>query len=97
MLYVHLEREGLTAHDGATGERLWANPDIVGDVIGVRDGRLIAYSGGGRFTLVDRATGDEVLSAAIPRVDRLFVDAVTDGSIYAVIDDGSISKFSPSY
>lgn len=94
VLYVVSDDQGLRALDANTGAQLWAQADIAGRVIGVRDGRLLTWDGQ-TAALVEPGTGDVIFSATLPGVSILKPDEFVDGELYAVSDGGVIAKFQP--
>ncbi|TVQ61851.1 MAG: hypothetical protein EA378_07305 [Phycisphaerales bacterium] len=96
VLYVTTE-QGLTALDGARGDVLWAASDIVGDVIGVRRGRLIVWDHAARsVTLVDPADGGVETRVHLPGVHMLRLSRAVDGDLYAVSETAVVAKFLPT-
>lgn len=94
VLYVPTNDKGLRAIDSITGAEIWAQSQVAGRVIGVRQGRLVTWNG--RVAkLLDPASGDVVASHELPGVARLKPDRFEDGHLYVVSDGGIIAKFQP--
>jgi len=102
VLYVHVASEGLVAFDvsqnakdaGNLGAKLWANPDLDGQVITLRSDELVVWNGR-TARLVDRVAGDDLDAVDFPQFTRLATSGLDDGHIYAVAPNGMIAKFSP--
>jgi len=95
-VYCVLPGRGLTAVDASSGEIQWSNGDVDGEVVAVRQGRLICWNRGtARATVVDMATGDALETVVLPHVDHLLVDSFEDGNLYVVSPLGVVSKFVP--
>jgi len=95
-LYVSIPTRGLVCFDGPTGDVVWTSRDVSGDVLGMRDGRLIVWNGEHAFA-VDPANGDEVVRVQLPGLMKLTMDGFDNGPLYAVTADGRISKFGPRF
>ncbi|MFG0260230.1 MAG: PQQ-binding-like beta-propeller repeat protein [Phycisphaerales bacterium JB041] len=94
VLYVPTSDKGLRAVDAITGAELWAQNQVAGRVVGVRQGRLVTWNG--RVAkLLDPASGDVVASHELPGVATLRPDRFEDGNLYVVSDGGIIAKFQP--
>lgn len=94
VLYVPTSDKGLRAIDSVTGAQLWAQNQVAGRVIGVRQGRLLTWNG--RVAkLLDPASGDVVTSQELPGVATLKPDRFENGNLYVVSDGGIIAKFQP--
>lgn len=91
-LYADLGTQGITALDPNSGSIKWSSPNAHGTVIGLRDGRLLAWDGSSLATL-NPATGDIIEKAAMPGVATVAPDAFVDGNVYAVSDRGVVAKF----
>lgn len=91
-LYADLGTQGITALDPNSGSIKWSSPNAHGTVIGMRDGRLLAWDGSSLATL-NPATGDIIEKAAMPGIVTVASDAFVDGNVYAVSDRGVVAKF----
>jgi len=95
VLYVNVPGTGLVALDPTSGEQKWACKDLSdARVVGVRAGRLLAWTGRGMAT-VDPATGDLVDRVQTPGIMNVFSDRFVDGNLYAVSERGVVGKFIP--
>lgn len=100
VLYCHVKSEGMIAFDvaddaldrGAFGAPLWKNPDVTGEVVATHNRDLVVWDGT-NATLVDHDTGDILARVKLPRITRLI--AADNGDLYALADNGLLSKFSP--
>jgi len=92
VLYCDLGEEGLTAFNASTGEVIWRNPAVHGNVVGVRAGRLIVWHGS-TATTIDPARGDIVDRIDMPGVTKIAPDAFVDGNMYAISDRAVVAKF----
>ncbi len=93
-LLIEIPGEGLVSLDAGTGERQWAIPDLGGEVIAERDGRLIVWDGGS-LTSVDAGRGGVVERRSLPDVDFAVTNRFVDGDLYLVESGGRIQKYSP--
>lgn len=95
VLYVNVPGTGLVALDPTTGQQKWACKDLSdARVIGVRAGRLLAWTGRGLAT-VDPATGDLVDRIQTPGIMNVYADRFVDGNLYGVSERGVVGKFIP--
>lgn len=95
-VYCTLPARGLTAIEASTGQILWNNNDIAGEVIAVRQGRLISWNRAtANATLIDAASGDILESVTLQHIDHLITDKFEDGNLYIVSPLGVVSKFVP--
>jgi len=94
VIYCHLRDEGMTALNAATGEVLWQNPAAKGEIIAVRNGRLLAWDGVTLAT-IDPARGDIIDAAQLPGITRIVTDAFIDGNLYAASDQNVLARFVP--
>ena len=94
VLYVPTSDKGLRAIDSVTGAQLWAQDQVDGRVVGMRQGRLLTWNG--RVAkLLDPASGDVVTSQELPGVATLKPDRFENGNLYVVSNGGIIAKFQP--
>ncbi len=94
VLYVPTADQGLRALDAGTGTPLWSQPDVLGRVVAVRNGRLVTWDGRTAASL-DPATGDVYSSTGLTDVAILKVDQFVDGNLYAASKGGIVAKFQP--
>lgn len=95
VLYVYVPREGLLAIDARSGERVWSNKDLKGDVVGMRKGNLLLWDGKA-FTTVDPERGEAIETVPFPDVRRLVFDTFEDGNLYLITRKGTVEKYGPS-
>lgn len=93
-LYCTTTDGGLTAFRGASGQVLWYNQDVRGEVVARRKGELLVWDGTTAVT-VDERTGDELQRAELPGVTDLKADRIDAGSVYATTDNGLVLRFVP--
>lgn len=94
-LYQAVPGKGLMCFEASTGDVKWTASGITGSVVGVRGGRLLAWTGSELLTL-DAARGDVVARVAMPGVATVKTDAFVDGNVYTVSRlGGRVEKFSP--
>ncbi|MGH7131400.1 MAG: PQQ-binding-like beta-propeller repeat protein [Phycisphaerales bacterium] len=91
-VHIDVPGVGLVAIDTKSGRRTWFAQGVTGNVINVRDGKLVVWNGR-EAVLLDAARGDVIERVALPGVQMLKADKLVDGSIYAVYAGGQISKF----
>lgn len=94
VLYVPIPVEGLTAFAGGTGERLWSAPEVTGEVIAVRAGKLIVRQKD-EVLAVNAASGEVETRVKLRGLSMIVPDAFEDGNVYLVEPGGRIQKFSP--
>jgi outer membrane protein assembly factor BamB len=95
VVYCSFREAGLTALDAESGDVLWSNPDQRGNVIAVRNGRLIVWNEG-ILSVVDPQRGARIDSVEIPNVFSITTDGFEDGVIYVTSLDGVIARFVPA-
>lgn len=95
-LYVSIPMRGMVCFDASSGDEIWTARNVSGEILGIRDGRLIAWDGADAVAL-DPANGDEVVRVTLPGIWQLVIDGFDNGPIYAVTADGHISKFGPRF
>lgn len=88
------ESGGMTAFDGLTGKVIWQNKKVSGEVVAVRKGKLVVFSGETASTL-DIAKGAVIDSVALQNIKVLKSVPMKDGTLYAVSPLGVIAKMSP--
>lgn len=102
VLYCAVPGEGLVAFSvsdsdliaGRFGQRRWIAPGLLGTVVTVRTRDLVLWDGS-NAVVVDRATGDVITRARLPRFTRLVASSTSGGDLYAIADNGLLAKFSP--
>lgn len=92
---VLCEVEGsLKCFDAATGTPRWTAEGTPGEVVAVREGRLVVKSGS-TLVLVDAARGDVLERISMPGMLRVSTDAPADGNLYVVSTSGLVAKLLP--
>ncbi len=94
VLYCAIE-DGLTAFDERSGDVLWTNPALSGDVIGMLRGELLVWDGSNLGT-VDPGSGEQVDSVRLDGFDTLAVDRFIDPNLYGVSNIGVVAKYTPN-
>lgn len=95
-VYMDIPGQGMTAFDARTGREAWSNPDITGDVIAMRNGRLVAWDRRTRTAAtLDPDRGDTVERVTLDNVQFIRTDRFADGNIYICSSTGVVSKFIP--
>lgn len=93
VLYVTVPGEGLVALDALTGERLWANASLSGEVIGSREGEALLWDGR-TLQALSADTGEVGASIALPDAQRVFCRPLEDGDLFVVTRD-AVARYSP--
>ena len=93
MLCVMIPGEGLVALDALTGDRLWANPELSGEVVGSLEDELLFWDGRTLHALSADA-GEVVASLPLSGAREVFCSPVEDGDLYVVTND-AVAKYSP--
>lgn len=94
-VYFEDPTRGLTALDASTGQRRWIAGGVRGRVLGVLQGRLLVWDGQ-RMTLLLPSTGSVDLTADLPGIDRLMLDAKVNGNLYVTGRFGGVAKYVPT-
>ncbi len=94
VVYCDISDNGLTAFRASNGEIIWKNPNVRGEVIASRAGRLLAWDGQS-VTVVDRSRGDLIDRVAMPAAMTLVPDAFNDGNLYIASKSGLVAKLTP--
>ncbi|MEM1422442.1 MAG: PQQ-binding-like beta-propeller repeat protein [Planctomycetota bacterium] len=92
VLVVHAEREGLLGINAQTGQRLWAQRDARGDGVVASDTAATLWDGT-TLTVVSLRDGAIRSQHELPGIRS--VQAGDNGVIYAIADDGVVSKYEP--
>ncbi|MEM9167761.1 MAG: PQQ-binding-like beta-propeller repeat protein [Planctomycetota bacterium] len=95
VVYCSFREDGLTALDAATGETLWNNPEQRGNVVAVRNGRLLVHDGG-QISLIDPQRGSRLGEIGIPNIHTITTDQFEDGNLYLTSTEGVIARFVPA-
>lgn len=93
-VYCDMGAAGLTCFDSASGNQIWANPKAKGEIIGIRNKRLLAWDGTTAATL-DPAKGTIIDAVTLDNISMLKPDEFIDGHLYAVSPNGIVNKLSP--
>lgn len=93
-VYCDLGRMGLTCMDPSNGKEVWHNEKASGEVIAVRNKRLLVWDGS-HATTVDPAKGVIVEAVTLDNIAAIRADAMVDGNLYAATRNGIVSKLSP--
>ncbi|HMN97351.1 MAG TPA: PQQ-binding-like beta-propeller repeat protein [Phycisphaerales bacterium] len=99
-LYQRIPSRGITCFDAFVKDRLdgvilWSNPDVPGQVIGLRGNALLAWDEPSRtLTMLDRS-GGVMHRIALPKVARLRLESPENGDLYALDDAGRITRLVP--
>ena len=91
-VFVQVPGTGLIALDASNGQQAWLNSKISGSVIGVRKGRVIVWDGA-RASVVEPLRGDIIATVDLPGLKELRVVPFVDGDLYALWNEGQISRF----
>jgi outer membrane protein assembly factor BamB len=93
---VSVPSAGMSAFDASSGAKLWATPGVAGDVVGIRNGRLVVWDrAAGSLLTLDAKRGDVIDRAPVPSATTITTDAFIDGNLYIGNKDGSVDKRSP--
>lgn len=92
VVVVYAQREGLLGIDARTGDRLWANTEVMGDAI-ASDGSTALIWDGTTLSSVSLRDGSVRTSAELPGIRWVLPGA--DNTLYAVTNDGVVSKYEP--
>jgi outer membrane protein assembly factor BamB len=86
--------KGMTCYDAVSGKLVWSNPAVTGEVIALRNKRLIVWDGTSAMAL---QFDDGVLaeSVKLAGVTILKPDAFENGNLYAVTPTGLVAKLAP--
>lgn len=95
VVYCSFREDGLTALDADTGDVLWNNPARRGEVVGIRNGRLIVHDED-LIAVIDPQRGSELASIDTPNVVQVTTNRFTDGDLYLTSSDGVIARFVPA-
>lgn len=93
VLYVTIPGQGLVALDALTGDRLWANAELSGTVVGSLNGEALLWDGRTLHAL-DGERGEVVASMHLPGAQRVFCSPIENGDLFVVTRD-AVAKYSP--
>ncbi len=93
-LYCAIDGTGMVAFDASSGKEIWTSAEVLGHIVGIRNGRLIAWDGHDAVTM-DPASGSVVERVQLTDVAFLKTDKFVDGNLYAVTSRGVAAKFVP--
>lgn len=88
------ESGGLTALNASTGKVKWSNKDVSGEVISVRNNRVIAFDGEKAQSL-DPAKGKVLETVNLSNIGWFVSEGSKDAVVYAVSPVGVITRLSP--
>lgn len=94
VLYCSFVDSGLTAFEATSGKVLWVSDDQFGEVIGVRNGRLMVFDGVSLVAL-DAQRGVVLDKINLSNVHEIASSPFVDGSIYLTSREGVVAKFVP--
>jgi outer membrane protein assembly factor BamB len=92
VLYCSLVDSGLTAFDASTGEILWTSEDQFGEVIGLRNGRLLVFDGK-HLVAIEAQRGGVLDKISLSNVHSISCSPFVDGDIYLTSREGVVAKF----
>jgi len=94
IIIIQAPGRGLLGVDAATGKRLWLTPEITGDAVGIRDGRVLTFDPAtGQAANVQLKDGYADATVTLSNVAKLKASPKVNGDIFAVSNRGEISKF----
>lgn len=85
---------GLTCYEAVSGKMAWSNPNLHGEVIGLRNKRLVVWDGTSVST-IQPEDGEVVESVKMPGVTILKTDKFDNGSLYAATSTGLLIRLTP--
>lgn len=96
---VYCEVEGsLTAFEANSGNVKWISKETPGEVIALREGRLVVRQGDS-LSLLDAGSGDVLETISVPGMYKVFSDSgskgPSEGNLFLVSTSGLIAKFLP--
>ena len=94
VVYCSLADTGLTAFDAQTGKVLWVSEDQFGEVIGLRNGRLMVFDGTS-LVAVEPQRGVVLDKISLSNVFDITTSPFVDGPIYLTSREGVVAKFVP--
>ncbi len=94
VLYCSLSDTGLTAFDAQSGKVLWVSEGQFGEVIGLRNGRLMVFDGKS-LVAVEPQRGVVLDKIDLSNVYDITTSPFVDGPIYLTSREGVVAKFVP--
>lgn len=94
VLYCSLADTGLTAFDAQSGTVLWVSEGQFGEVIGIRNGRLMVFDGVS-LVAVEPQRGVVLDKISLSNVYDITTSPFVDGPIYLTSREGVVAKFVP--
>ncbi|MFI4894270.1 MAG: PQQ-binding-like beta-propeller repeat protein [Phycisphaerales bacterium JB058] len=94
VLYCSLADTGLTAFDAQSGKVLWVSEGQFGEVIGIRNGRLMVFDGVS-LVAVEPQRGVVLDKISLSNVYDITTSPFVDGPIYLTSREGVVAKFVP--
>ena len=91
---VDLGAQGVCAVDSGSGKKLWSNPDVHGDAVAIRKGKLLVFDGA-KVALLDPANGVTIDTVNLKNVSMLHAETLIDGPLYAISSVGVITRLVP--
>ena len=94
VLYCSLADTGLTAFDAQSGKVLWVSQGQFGEVIGLRNGRLMVFDGTS-LVAIEAQRGVVLDKINLSNVFDITTSPFVDGPIYLTSREGVVAKFVP--
>lgn len=95
-LYLFIPGQGFVALNTADGARQWANPDLRGQLVGVRRGRLLVWDmETSELHAVLPTNGSVVSTQRFDNPHFLSVEGFEEPNLYLVYADGGIERYIP--
>ncbi|MCA9294209.1 MAG: hypothetical protein KDA20_10385, partial [Phycisphaerales bacterium] len=76
----------------SAGAEKWTATGVQGSVIATNAGDLIVWDGSTLYRL-DATSGDVIASETLPGVTKVVADGFDDASLYLVMTDGTLAKY----
>ncbi len=92
VVYVATEDAGLIAIEIGKKKPSWAAPDVMGTVLGMRNGYLMVF-GDGKLTTLDPRRGDIISQIDVPHLSMAFMTDYDDGDLITVSFKGVVARF----
>ncbi len=87
---------GMCCMEPGSGKIVWSNPGISGEVIALRNKRLIVWDAlTASASALDLANGSIVATVKLDNISILRTDTFADGHLYAASPNGIVTKLSP--
>lgn len=93
-VFVQVPGRGLMACERRNGKPMWTAPDVKGQVLGQRAGKLLVWDGS-VMTTVEPATGRVFDRVELKGIRHLLLDNPVDGNLYVAATSGAVGKFVP--